>query len=179
MVVAPCVGDGAFQMTGQELSSIARYGLNPIVFVLNNKGYTTERFIHEGPYNDVHEWAYHLMPTVLRAGWGTEVRNEGELEEALSQALTNTNSFSLINVHLDKMDRSKALERLGSRLAKRVDIVKKERAKQRRAATRAKHEAEARKASRQASRDAAKSKKKAGAAKKKKVGKSKKSGRKK
>jgi len=37
------VGDGAFQMTGMELSTIARYGLNPIVIVLNNHGYTTER----------------------------------------------------------------------------------------------------------------------------------------
>ena len=73
-------------MTGQELSTAARYGLNPIIFVLNNKGYTTDRFIHEGPYNDVHEWAYHLMPQVLRKGWGCEVRTEGELEDALVQA---------------------------------------------------------------------------------------------
>ena len=42
------VGDGAFQMTGMELSSIARYRLNPIVVVLNNHGYTTERFLLEG-----------------------------------------------------------------------------------------------------------------------------------
>ncbi len=114
------VGDGAFQMTGHELSSIARYDLNPIVFVLNNKGYTTERVIHEGPYNDVHEWEYHLMPVLLRKGWGGEVRTEGELENALAQAKTNTESFSLINVHLDKLDYSKALARLGRRLGKRV-----------------------------------------------------------
>lgn len=155
------VGDGAFQMTGQELSSIARYGLNPIVFVLNNKGFTTERFIHEGPYNDVHEWAYHLMPTLLRSGWGMEVRNEGELEEALSHALTNTNSFSIINVHLDKMDRSKALERLGSRLAKRVEVAKKQRASARRAATRAVKASEPTKPSRQPKKTTNKSKKKA------------------
>ena len=42
------VGDGAFQMTGMELSTIARHGLNPIVVVLNNHGYTTERFLLEG-----------------------------------------------------------------------------------------------------------------------------------
>lgn len=114
------VGDGAFQMTGQEVSTVARYGLNPIIFVLNNKGYTTERFIHEGPYNDVHEWAYHLWPQIVRKGWGCEVRTEGELEEALATARTNTKSFSIINVHLDKLDRSRALERLGKRLGKRV-----------------------------------------------------------
>ena len=114
------VGDGAFQMTGHELSTIARYGLNPIVFVLNNKGYTTERFIYEGPYNDIHEWAYHLWPQIVGKGWGCEVRREGEFEEALDTARTNTNSFSIINVHLDKLDRSQALQRLGERLGHRI-----------------------------------------------------------
>lgn len=114
------VGDGAFQMTGQELSTAARLGLDPIVFVLNNKGYTTERFIQEGPYNDIHEWAYHLIPQVLRSGWGWEVRNEGELEDALAAARANTGAFSIVNVQLDKLDRSRALERLGRRLAEKV-----------------------------------------------------------
>ncbi|MFN2425269.1 MAG: alpha-keto acid decarboxylase family protein [Candidatus Binatia bacterium] len=114
------VGDGAFQMTGQELSTAAMQGLNPIVFVLNNKGYTTERYIREGPYNDIHDWAYHLVPLLLRKGWGCEVRTESELEDALVQARANTEAFSIVNVHLDKMDRSKALERLGKRLGERL-----------------------------------------------------------
>lgn len=114
------VGDGAFQMTGQELSTVVRQGLNPIVFVLNNKGYTTERFIHEGPYNDIHDWAYHLIPQVLRDGWGCEVRTEGDFEQALTRALANTRTFSLINVHLEPYDRSDALERLATRLGTRV-----------------------------------------------------------
>ena len=46
------VGDGAFQMTGTELSTIVRYGLNPIVVVLNNHGYGTERHLLEGAFND-------------------------------------------------------------------------------------------------------------------------------
>ena len=115
------VGDGAFQMTGQELSSVVRYGLNPIVFVLNNKGYTTERFIQEGPYNDLHEWRYHLMPQLLGAGWGCEVRTEGELETALVQARRNTRSFSIMNVHLDPLDRSDALDRLARRLGQEIE----------------------------------------------------------
>ena len=116
------VGDGAFQMTGQELSTVARFGLNPIVFVLNNKGYTTERFIKDGPFNDIHDWAYHLWPQILRRGWGCEVKTEGQLEEALDQARENTKGFSLINVHLDPFDRSHALERLGKRLARQAGI---------------------------------------------------------
>ncbi|HYC55389.1 MAG TPA: thiamine pyrophosphate-binding protein [Candidatus Binatia bacterium] len=114
------VGDGAFQMTGHELSTAAKLGLNPIVVVLNNQGYTTERFIREGPYNDIHDWAYHLIPQLLRQGQGIEVRTEGELEEALEKARANTASLSLLNVHLDKMDTSKALERLARRLGERA-----------------------------------------------------------
>ena len=46
------VGDGAFQMTGMELSTAARYGLSPIVVVLNNGGYAPERFFLDGEFND-------------------------------------------------------------------------------------------------------------------------------
>src|SRR5258708_37011719 len=47
------VGDGAFQMTGMELSTAVRYKLNPIVMVLNNASYGTERQMQDGPYTDV------------------------------------------------------------------------------------------------------------------------------
>ncbi len=114
------VGDGAFQMTGMELSTIARHRLNPIVVVLNNHGYTTERFLLDGPFNDIHEWAFHKIPEVLGTGLGLEVHTEGQLDTALRAALANTSSFSLLNVHLDPYDRSPALERLANRLSKIV-----------------------------------------------------------
>jgi indolepyruvate decarboxylase len=115
------VGDGAFQMTGMELSTIARHGLNPIVVILNNHGYTTERFLLEGPFNEIHNWAYHRIPEVLGTGLGLEIRTIKELDSALSKAFANTASFSLLNVHLDPYDRSPALERLANRLSKLVD----------------------------------------------------------
>ena len=111
------VGDGAFQMTCMELSTTVRMGFNPIVVVLNNKGYSTERFIQEGPFNDIHNWNYHKMPELLGAGQGYEVQTEGELEHAFTAAFANQDSFSLINVHLDKHDVSPALKRLAARLA--------------------------------------------------------------
>src|SRR4051794_39811725 len=114
------VGDGAFQMTGMELSTIARHGLNPIVVVLNNHGYTTERFLLEGSFNDIPEWAFHTLPEVLGNGRGWEVRTEGELDAALKAAEANTGCFSLLNVHLDPYDRSPALERLANKLSKIV-----------------------------------------------------------
>lgn len=111
------VGDGAFQMTCMELSTTVRMGFNPIVVVLNNRGYSTERFIQEGPFNDIHNWNYHKMPELLGSGWGFEVFTEGDLEKAFKAAFANHDSFSLLNVHLDKHDVSPALKRLAARLA--------------------------------------------------------------
>lgn len=118
------VGDGAFQMTGQELSTAVRLGLNPIVIVLNNHGYTTERFILDGPFNDITEWNYEKITQMLGKGQGYVVKTAGDLEEALSAALKNTESFTLLNVHLDKMDHSPALERLGKYLASHLKAKK-------------------------------------------------------
>ena len=114
------VGDGAFQMTGMELSTVVRQGLAPIVVVMNNHGYTTERFLLDGAFNDILDWKFHKVPEVLGAGLGMEVRTEAELDDALGRALANLTSFSLLNVHLDPWDRSPALDRLARRLSKMV-----------------------------------------------------------
>jgi indolepyruvate decarboxylase len=114
------VGDGAFQMTGMELTTAIRYRLNPIVVVLNNAGYGTERHIQDGPYNDVTPWNYHLLPDVLGAGRGFAVDTEEQLDAALCQAERETRGFSLIDVRLDPLDRSPALHRLARNLAKRL-----------------------------------------------------------
>ena len=114
------VGDGAFQMTGMELSTVAKLGQNPIVVVMNNKGYTTERFLLEGPFNNIHNWQYHRIPEILGTGLGLEVRTEEELDQALKLAQANMHSFSLLNIHLDPLDRSPALDRLTRKLAEKV-----------------------------------------------------------
>lgn len=114
------VGDGAFQMTGTELSTIVRHGFDPIVIVLNNHGYTTERFIKEGPYNDILDWNYHRLPEVLGAGRGYLVRTEGDFDRAWSHATEQRGSYALLNVVLEKLDHSPALERLGRRLAEKL-----------------------------------------------------------
>jgi indolepyruvate decarboxylase len=114
------VGDGAFQMTGMELATVARYRLNPVVIVLNNHGYGTERHMQDGPYNDVWPWQYHRLPEVLGAGRGFLVRTEQELDQALIEAQAWTESFCLLDVQLAPLDRSPALDRLASRMAQRI-----------------------------------------------------------
>jgi indolepyruvate decarboxylase len=107
-------------MTGTELATTARYRLNPIVLVLNNRGYGTERHMQDGPYNDVWPWAYHRLPEVLGTGRGFLVRTEEELARALQEARDHTASYSLLDVHLQPLDRSPALERLAERLARNL-----------------------------------------------------------
>ncbi len=114
------VGDGAFQMTGLELSTTARLGLNPIVIVLNNHGYGTERQIAEGSFNDITNWSFSKVPELLGSGWGFVVRTVADLDQALQASLANRDAFSIIEVDLDKHDTSPALTRLGQRLSQRV-----------------------------------------------------------
>jgi len=114
------VGDGAFQMTGMELATVARYGLNPVVVLLNNRGYGTERHMQDGTYNDVWPWQYHRLPEILGAGRGFVVETEAELDRALVEAERWTKSFCLLEVRLAPLDRSPALDRLATRLARRI-----------------------------------------------------------
>ena len=115
-------GDGAFQMTGNELSTIVRHGFATIVIVLNNEGYGTERFLHAGEwrFNDIQPWAYHKLPDVFGGGTGYEVHTEGEFDSALSSAWADTSGLSLIHVHLSRDDCSQALQRLADKLKHRV-----------------------------------------------------------
>jgi indolepyruvate decarboxylase len=114
------VGDGAFQMTGLELSTVARFGLTPIVVVLNNEGYGTERPMLDGRFNDILNWRYSEIPRVLGAGRGYAVGAEDELEEALLAARADRETFHIIEVRLAPDDRSEALNRLTAALAERV-----------------------------------------------------------
>lgn len=115
------VGDGAFQMSVTELSTILSHNLNPIVFVLNNKGYTTERFILDGDFNNILEWDYHKITEVIKGGEGFKVETEEDLELAVSLAL-KSKSLCVINVCVGQRDISSGLRRLVENLNKRVSF---------------------------------------------------------
>ncbi len=114
------VGDGAFQMTGSELATSVRYGQAPVVIVLNNHGYSTEREILEGPFNDIHEWRYERICDLLGGGLGTRVATHGDFVQALAKALADRSQPHVLNVLLDPADRSPAMSRLARRLARRL-----------------------------------------------------------
>ena len=114
------VGDGAFQMTGIELGAAVRYNLNPIVIVLNNRGYGTERVMIDGSFNDVLSWNYSLIPELVGGGKGYVVDTEEQLDEALLSAEKYTEGFCILDVHLDQNDRSPALNRIANLFAVRA-----------------------------------------------------------
>lgn len=105
------VGDGAFQMTCGELSTAVRYHLDPIVILLNNHGYGTERPLLEGNYNDIVNWNYSAIPLVLGQGIGFLTKTEQEFEQAFLESLAQRDCFTIIEVELGKLDFSPTMER--------------------------------------------------------------------
>jgi indolepyruvate decarboxylase len=115
------VGDGAFQMTGMELSTIARFKLNPIVVVLNNGGYGTVRAMLDGSFNDILPWNYSRITDIIGHGKGFVIETEDQLEEAISAAKNiYSQEFCILDVRLDTYDGSPALQRLTEVLGKKV-----------------------------------------------------------
>lgn len=83
------VGDGAFQLTAQEISTMLRHDLKPVIFLINNGGYTVERAIcgKNGRYNDVANWSYTELPKAMAPGTNARtftVRTTEELEAAMA-----------------------------------------------------------------------------------------------
>jgi indolepyruvate decarboxylase len=101
-------GEGSHQMSAADIGTMARNGLKPVIFVLNNAGYMVERALEANPdwvYNDLAPWNYHALPAALGcAGWFTaKVTTLGELDAALARAATGE-SASYIEVVGGRMD---------------------------------------------------------------------------
>ena len=112
------VGDGAFQMTGIELSTAGRIGLAPVVIILNNDGYGTMRFIRDGKFNVITQWQYGKICEMIGAGRADVVSTKGEFDGALRKAISSDN-IAVIDVLLPRDDKSPALSALSDELAKR------------------------------------------------------------
>jgi indolepyruvate decarboxylase len=101
-------GEGSHQLTANDIGTMGRNGLKPIIFVLNNGGYMVERALEANPdwvYNDLAPWNYHALPAALGCrGWFTaKVTTLGELDAALARASTGE-SACYIEVVGGRMD---------------------------------------------------------------------------
>ena len=81
-------GDGSHQLTLNEIAVMGRYGINPVIFVLNNGIYGVEDVVSERghAYDDVAPVQYHLLPEAMGCkDWFTRrVSTIAELEDALA-----------------------------------------------------------------------------------------------
>jgi TPP-dependent 2-oxoacid decarboxylase len=114
------IGDGSAQLTAQELGTFYACGIRPVVFVLNNDGYTVERAIQspKADYQDIVPWNWTALPAALG---GTNVRTAKvrtvrELHDALQGASAPEHAW-LIEVILPRMDAPRLLLELARGIA--------------------------------------------------------------
>ncbi|GJX73959.1 pyruvate decarboxylase 1 [Tanacetum coccineum] len=120
--VIACIGDGSFQVTAQDISTMIRCGQNTIIFLINNGGYSIEVEIHDGPYNVIKNWDYTGLVNAIHNGegkcWTSKVRTEEELVEAIATATgAEKDSLCFIEIFAHKDDTSKELLEWGSRVS--------------------------------------------------------------
>jgi len=116
--VLALIGDGSFQMTAQELSTLVRYKLKPVIFLFNNGGYTIEVEIHDGPYNVINNWNYAALIDVFNNEGESpcltrQVHTAGELKTAVAECQA-FDGLCFIEVFVDKDDCNKNLLKWGS-----------------------------------------------------------------
>jgi alpha-keto-acid decarboxylase len=102
------IGDGAAQLTVQELGVFSREGLSPVIVVVNNDGYTIERAIHgeTAPYNDIVRWSWADIPTALGVTNHLTFRAHtyGELDDAFIAAGDHRDRMVLIEAVVPRLD---------------------------------------------------------------------------
>ena len=111
------VGDGSFQLTAQEVSTMIRHDLKPIIFVICNEGYTIERYIHgmDATYNDIQEWKYNDL---VRAFGGEptkqktyQVKTKREAEDLFNDAtFAKAEHLQLVELFMPKEDAPRVLK---------------------------------------------------------------------
>lgn len=103
------IGDGSFQVSAQALSRMIYNKQNPIIFLIDNDGYTIERYIMgmKRDYNDIPKWDYSLLPQAFSKGQSNmktaEAKTQGELEEIL-KTLDDVDEGIIITVYMHQED---------------------------------------------------------------------------
>lgn len=124
------IGDGSLQMTVQSISDTIRNRVPLTIFVINNDGYTIERFIHgmRAPYNDIQPWNYLLAPQFFGADVNDSsypivtrrANNWGELWDVTGEKeVREGKGLTIIEVIMDREDAPDALKKLVASAARR------------------------------------------------------------
>ncbi|KAI9926278.1 hypothetical protein ASPWEDRAFT_185948 [Aspergillus wentii DTO 134E9] len=137
------IGDGSFQMTAQEVSTMIRMRMNAVVFIFNNLGYGIETAIHEGPYNYISNWNYAAFTSSLSGVFHTQdldnpylssaekqkemdpsvfamqIKTHGELLVALNRVQREPEKLAILECCIEPKDISDLLVRFGSAVGKK------------------------------------------------------------
>lgn len=109
------IGDGAFQLTVQELSTIIKWGLTPYIFVMNNHGYSGDRFLHHrsnADYYDIPQWDYLGLLKVFGAKEyeSRKIITVGDFQRMVNDPVfCDTDMLRMIEIVLPPMDVPQAL----------------------------------------------------------------------
>lgn len=120
------IGDGSAQLTIQELGTIARHRLTPIIILVNNGGYTVERVIHgaRASYNDIAAWNWVALPAALGAPDALirTAHTAAELDDALTEAATTSERLVFIEAYTGMDDMPDLLTEIAAGMRGRNDI---------------------------------------------------------
>ncbi len=102
-------GEGSHQLSAQEISTMMRNNLKPVIFVTNNGGYTIERLLSKDPmdkFNDIAGWNYSKLPYVFGENvYSISVSNDIELDEAFKTIeKEQQNKMCYIEMHFDMFE---------------------------------------------------------------------------
>ncbi|KAF7456917.1 alpha-keto acid decarboxylase family protein [Cryptosporidium felis] len=119
------IGDGSLQVTVQDLSTIFRNSLNPVIIIINNDGYTIERVICDDTYNDIASWKYSKLAKIF--GFpdipSFTCRTEGEFSRSLKFALEHPDNACVIEVLFERWDCNLILKEMGKEMAINSQII--------------------------------------------------------
>jgi len=121
------VGDGSFQLTAQEVSTMIRHGLKPIIFIICNDGYTIERYIHgmDAPYNDIQPWRYKELLSAFGAdpkqSKTFSVKTKDELEALFqNKEFSSAPYIQLVELYMPKKDAPRVLKLAAASAGKNI-----------------------------------------------------------
>ncbi|KAK3989661.1 thiamine diphosphate-binding protein [Cladorrhinum sp. PSN332] len=119
------VGDGSFQLTAQEVTTMIRHKLRVTIFLIYNEGFTIERFIHgmDAEYNDVVRWKYTEIPEVFGGSKETVrkfvVKTRDELEKLLTdKEFNDSDKLQFVELWMPKEDAPRVLKLTAEESAK-------------------------------------------------------------
>ncbi|WP_299334297.1 thiamine pyrophosphate-dependent enzyme [uncultured Psychroserpens sp.] len=118
-------GDGGFMMIAQALSTLVKYKLNSVIFVMNNGVYAIEQVFVDmnsfkaGPqykfdtFDILPRWDYQALAKAFGAH-SYKAKTIAELNAVLKKLKTKTNLPTLVEIVIPEKDLPKQMERIGN-----------------------------------------------------------------